>query len=236
MAHDQKNVVPAILDALCSRANPSALPSHRLSSQTVDLSALDVASFLAAYLESTEDDAMDEVWPDCIAFLRDVLSNPLPYRQVLAALLSITVLLAKKIGNTNFGEQRKMRRELGDIFQRLLSATFTTLPSGFNIEPIVEEKQASPIGERLPKKDVSLIPVMTDVVANLDLLVDSSDRAATVVNNISSSLIGPLLHSKVFPRNIGPDVLGLLLEMAKKAPNAKHGKRILRMPSMTLSY
>ncbi|WPG98053.1 Hypothetical protein R9X50_00083800 [Acrodontium crateriforme] len=223
-----KNTTPAILDALCSRANPSALPVHRLSSQTVDLSAVDVASFLIAYLESTEDDAMDEVWNDCIAFLRDVLSNPLPYRQVLAALLSITVLLAKKVGNTNFGEQRKMRRELSDIFQRLLAATFTTLPSGFNLEPTPDGRQPASLTETgFARRDVGLIPVMTEVVSNLELIVDSSDRATTVVNSISSSIISPLFHSKLFPKNVGLDILALLLEMAKKAPNAKPWKKDL---------
>ena len=71
-----KIIVPTILDALCSRANPTALPLVRQSCQTTDLTALEVALFLSAYLKSTEDDAMDEIWSDCMAFFRDVLSNP----------------------------------------------------------------------------------------------------------------------------------------------------------------
>lgn len=129
-----KTIVPTILDSLCSRLNPAVLPAPRESSQTVDLSALDIVLFLLAYVRSTEDDAMDEIWADCIAFLKDVLSNPLPFRQILPILLSLIYLLAQKADNTNFGEQRKMRRELGDVFLRLLTATFTAMPSGYVLD------------------------------------------------------------------------------------------------------
>jgi hypothetical protein len=55
---------------------------------------------------------MDEIWQDCMLFLRDVLANPLPHRQILPTLLEFTAVIGQKVDNTNFGEQRKMRREL----------------------------------------------------------------------------------------------------------------------------
>ena len=225
-----KNVVPAILDALCSRTNPNALPPARQSSQTIDLGALDVALFLSAYLQSTEDDAMDEVWSDCVAFLRDVLGNPLPYRQVLPALLAIILLLAQKVDNTNFGEHRKMRRDLGDIFLRLLAATFTTMPAGFvqdaataQNEQTVPELSNSANGQRR----MSLVIVLTEVMANAEVILETMDRTTTAVNSISSSLIAPLFHARTFPANITSDVLAFLLQTAKKTPAAKSWKKEL---------
>lgn len=218
-----KHVLPAILDALCSRTNPSALPSSRLSSQTVDLTAFNVSVFLQAYLESMEDDAVDEVWQDCVAFLRDVLANPLPYRQVMPMLLSLILLLAHKVSNTNFGEQKKMRRELADLFLRTLGAAFTTMPSGFFIEPASISGAAN--GETSDnfrrQQSLTLPAILARVVGELEVLLDTPDRITAAVNSISSSLLAPMFHTKSFPTNLLPEHLSLLLTMAKKSPTAK---------------
>lgn len=108
-----REVLPIVLAALYSRTNAEALDTDRRSTLTCDLSSLDIAIFLLEYISTVEDDAMDEIWTTIMTFLRDVLSNPLPYRLILPALLEVTALVAGKIDNTNFGEQRKMLRELG---------------------------------------------------------------------------------------------------------------------------
>ena len=108
-----KNTVPAIFNAMYSRTNPTALDPARKSTLTSDLSDVNLSEFLVAYTRSLEDDAMDEIWSDCMTFLRDVLANPMPHRQTLPKLLEFTAILGEKVDNTNFGEQRKMRRELG---------------------------------------------------------------------------------------------------------------------------
>ena len=223
-----KNVLPAILDALCSRVNPASLSPARCSSQTVSLSALDVAVFLSAYLQSTEDDAMDEIWLDCMAFLRDVLSNPLPYRQILPALLSIILLLARKIENTNFGEQKKMRRELGDLFMRLMTATLTTMPSGYihdgnqHHSASIESRTNAAAGQR----SMTLIPALEYVTSHVGTLLES-EKVTAAVNNISTSLLGPMVRSKSFPDSMSSDALALFLQCAKKAPSAKSWRKEL---------
>lgn len=223
-----KNVLPAVLDALCSRANPSALPSIRQSSQAVELAAVDTVLFLLAYLRSTEDDAMDEIWPDCIAFLRDVLANPMPYRMVLSPLLALVHLLAHKVGNTNFGEQRKMRRELGDIFQRLLAATFATLPSGILAEingTHSQKEDTSTANSIFDTGATDLVAVLKSAVSDMEIILETTERIAVAVNTITNSLVGPVLHAKSFPSNVSLDVLMLLVEIEKKAPGAKPWKK-----------
>jgi hypothetical protein len=108
-----RNTIPAIFNAMYSRSNPNALDPVRKSTLTSDLSDIALAGFLVAYTRSLEDDAMDEIWTDCLTFLKDVLTNPLPHRQILPKLLEFTAILGEKVDNTNFGEQRRMRRELG---------------------------------------------------------------------------------------------------------------------------
>lgn len=107
-----RNTVPAIFNSIYSRSNPGALEPGRMSSLTSDIAVLDIVSFLIEYTRSLEDDAMDEIWTDCITFLRDVLANPLPHRQILPALLDFVATIAEKMENTNFGDQRRMRKEL----------------------------------------------------------------------------------------------------------------------------
>ena len=105
--------LPSILNSLYSRTSIEALDVSKRSSLTSDLTALDVAAFLLRYITTIEDDAMDEIWADCTNFLKDVLSNPLPHRQMLPALLELVSLLAQKIDNTNIGELKRMHREIG---------------------------------------------------------------------------------------------------------------------------
>ncbi|KAI6814397.1 hypothetical protein KC340_g16151 [Hortaea werneckii] len=220
-----KNTVPAILDALCSRANPAALPPDRLSSQSTNLSATDVALFLLAYLRSTEDDAMDELWADSISFLRDVLGNPLPYRLVLSPLVRLVHMLAQKTGNTNFGEQKKMKRELGDIFQRLLAATFATLSTS----TIVESSSSNPSEasqEPLRADHASnFVTVLKDAIHDGETILETNERINTAVATISSSLIAPVFKAKGFPGNVTTTVLDLLQQMQKKSPTVKVWKK-----------
>ena len=107
-----RSTIPAIFNAIYSRDNPNALEPTSKSTLTSDLGDVEVVDFLAEYARSLEDDAMDEIWTDCMTFLRDVLANPFPHRQTLPKLLEFTAILGEKVDNTNFGEQRKMRREL----------------------------------------------------------------------------------------------------------------------------
>ena len=108
-----KNTIPALFNAMYSRTNPNVLDPIRKSTLTSELSDINLAVFLVAYTRSMEDDALDEIWTDCMTFLRDVLGNPLPQRQTLPILLDFTAVLGQKFDNTNFGEQRKMRRDIG---------------------------------------------------------------------------------------------------------------------------
>jgi hypothetical protein len=108
-----KHTIPAIFNALYSRTNPGALDPSRQSSLTSELHATELVAFLVDYIKTVDDDAMYEIWNDCLLFLRDVLGNPLPHNHILPSLLVFTAILAEKVDNTNFGEQKRMRRELG---------------------------------------------------------------------------------------------------------------------------
>ena len=105
--------MPAIFNAIYSRTNPSALDKHQKSTMSSNITDAELVAFLIRYTSSLDDDVLDEIWTDCTTFLRDILSNPMPHRQILSQLLNFVAVLGGKMENTNFGEERKMRKELG---------------------------------------------------------------------------------------------------------------------------
>lgn len=108
-----KITVPAIFNAIYTRTNPNALDPSRKSALASSITESELAGFLVTYARSLDDDVLDEIWADCTTFLRDVLSNPFPHRHILPRLIEFAAILGAKMENTNFGEDRRMRKELG---------------------------------------------------------------------------------------------------------------------------
>ncbi|KAL2064802.1 hypothetical protein VTL71DRAFT_3942 [Oculimacula yallundae] len=208
-----KHTIPAIFNAIYSRTNPSALDPARKSTLTASLSDTDLVVFLVEYARSLEDDAMDEIWTDCMTFLKDILANPFPHRQTLPSLLEFAAILGEKVDNTNFGEQRRMRRELGDTFLRLLAAIFTTRPMGF-------ADGAPESDDRSSSRPDDVVGILAAIAPNLPKVLVEPDRVLAAANTISASVIGPSFKSKSFPENISKSTLVLLYQLSR-LPNTQ---------------
>ncbi|KAL8771860.1 MAG: hypothetical protein Q9209_002798 [Squamulea sp. 1 TL-2023] len=225
-----RNTIPAIFNALYSRTNPDALDPDRKSTMTSELSDTDLARFLVEYTRSLEDDAMDDIWSDCIAFLKDILANPLPHRQTLPRLLGFTALLGAKIDNTNFGENRKRRKELGDLFLRQLAATFTIKPLNFNTESSFAQIQKHLKEMRhtdhlqSPPADEDIVVVLATIFPGISKILVDSDRIVTATNTVSAQVIVPTFRAKSFPQNVTFTFLDLL-GCLTRIPEASKGWR-----------
>lgn len=108
-----KVIIPAIFNAIYSRTNPTALDPTRKSAMASNVTESELSAFLVTYARSLDDDVLDEIWTDCTTFLKDVLSNPFPHRHILPRLVEFAAILGSKMENTSFGEDRRMRKELG---------------------------------------------------------------------------------------------------------------------------
>ncbi|GAM83207.1 hypothetical protein ANO11243_011930 [Dothideomycetidae sp. 11243] len=216
-----RNATPLILNALYSRINIEALEVGRRSTLTCDLTAADLARFLLKYVSTIEDDALDEIWSDCSAFLRDVLSNPMPHGQVLPSYLELTALLAEKIENTNFGERQRMHKELADLFSRLLLATFTVRPNAGAYDTTVSQKT----GGRSSNNATDLLTSLIVVAPKLQTVLETNDKILNAVNSIVMHAISPSFHAKAFPDNIRHEVLRLTVLVATQSPDGKVWKR-----------
>ncbi|OQE47150.1 hypothetical protein PENCOP_c001G06641 [Penicillium coprophilum] len=222
-----KITIPAIFNAIYTRTNPSALEPSRKSSLTSNLSESELASFLVTYARSLDDDVLDEIWSDCTTFLRDVLSNPFPHRQILPRLIEFAAILGVKLENTTFGEDRRMRKELGDVLLRLLTAVFTSKPlglnqdTGFMARSSVDHDHTS-VSHTGPDDMLSILAVsMPSFITTLG----DSDRINTAITGVSTNVVGPLIRSRLFPNNLNRNVMVLLQQMAKVPAAAKMWKK-----------
>ncbi|MCJ1309012.1 hypothetical protein MMC25_002667 [Agyrium rufum] len=227
-----KNTIPALFNALYSRTNPSALDPARKSTLTSNLIDSHLAAFLVAYTRSLEDDVMAEIWNDSMTFLRDVLANPMPHRQTLPRLLEFITLVGTKVDNTSFGEQRKLRKDLGDLFVRLLTATLTIRPMGFSYDTHVIEKASTSTEVKRPSTELAAIlgpdelaPVLALIMPDLHKALYDSDRIGTVAAMICTQVIGPTFRSKAFPENLAPHTVDMIAALGKISEALKSWKK-----------
>ncbi|EAW11272.1 cellular morphogenesis regulator DopA [Aspergillus clavatus NRRL 1] len=222
-----KITIPAIFNAIYTRTNPAALDPSRKSALTSSLTESELAGFLVTYARSLDDDVLDEIWLDCTTFLRDVLSNPFPHRQILPRLVEFAAILGAKMENTTFGEDRRMRKELGDVLVRLLTAIFTSKPMGLSQDSSLLGRPSldydnSPVPHAGPDDMLSILAVsMPAFTATLG----DSDRIVSAVSGISTHVIGPLVRSRLFPNNLNSSVMSLLQNIAKVPAAAKIWKK-----------
>ncbi|KAL0474708.1 Dopey, N-terminal domain-containing protein [Neurospora intermedia] len=239
-----QHTIPALFNAIYSRTNPGALDPSRRSTLTIELQDTDVVIFLVDYARTLEDDAMDEIWQDCMIFLKDLLGNPLPHRQALPSLLEFAAILGEKVDNTNFGEQKKMRRELADLFLRLLAAIFTTRPTSFvensstsysssTTNLLLSEKKPNEAPRTLSVAAIrtpferadDVVGILSNIVPNLPKILVENDRILTAATSISANVIGPTLRSKFFPDTVSKNTLVLLHQLSRLPNNQKSWKK-----------
>ncbi|SCN75398.1 probable regulator of reproduction DopA [Fusarium fujikuroi] len=224
-----KHCMPALFNAIYRRTSTGAVETASKSTMTISLQDTDLVWFLVEYTRTLDDDAMDEIWQDCMAFLKDLLTNPFPHRQTLPNLLGFAALLGEKVDNTNFGEQRRMRKELGDTFIRLLAAFFTTRPVAFT--------DSTTSGGGIPKSDSGnslngasegpddIISILASIVPKLTKILVEPDRVLAAAATISTNVIGPTLRAKGFPDIVSRNTMCLLHELSRVHNNQKNWKK-----------
>lgn len=223
-----KFMMPATFNAIYNRTNPAALDQTQKSSLSVDVTATELMAFLIAYTRALEDDLLEEIWTDCTAFLREVLANPMPHRQILLKLLEFVAVMCEKMENTNFGEVSKMRRELSDLCARLFTAIFTIKPVGTETLPqrLSEESKRSTDSMNLRRQKNSLnvgntIEILCESLPVITNMLGDSDRLNTAISGIAVHITGPVLRSRQFPQILSLDILRLLQLLSRSQPTNK---------------
>lgn len=210
-----KFMLPAIFNAIYSRTNPSVLDQSQRSSLSTNVTAVELVAFLNEYVSKLEDDLLEEIWSDCISFLRDILANPMPHRQLLLRLLEFLAVLCDKMENTTFGEQSRMRRELADLCTRLFTAIFTIKPGGLDQGSSPKPSINGNVGSSSRLDSGNGIDILLEVLPLMSPILSEGDRLSTVYSGISINITGPALRARAFPENLSNNVLGLVQVMMK---------------------
>jgi len=219
-----KFMIPATFNAIYSRTAPAALDQTQQSSLSVDVTSLELMAFLIAYAQALEDDLLEEIWADCTTFLREVLANPMPHRQILLRLLEFAAVLCQKMEKTNFGEEVKMRREMADLCARLFTAIFTIKPGGLEILVSRPPEATAAVENRPVRAGIQLdagnaVTMLCDNLAVISTTLGDSDRLGTIFAGIVVHITGPALRSKWFPQTVTRDLLSLI-HLISKTPTA----------------
>ncbi|RMZ88909.1 hypothetical protein DV736_g3873, partial [Chaetothyriales sp. CBS 134916] len=225
-----KFMMPAIFNAVYNRTNPHALDRSQKSTMSINLTGLELLAFLIEYVESLEDDLLEEIWSNCTSFIRDILTNPMPHRQLLLRLIDFASILCQKMENTTFGEQGRMRRELSDLSTRLFTAVFAIKPVGFDstADPRPTDQIAEREGLVLRRFDAGEgIGIFCQALPMMAPILSEGDRMVTIFSGISTHIIMPMIKAKAFPLGITHQVIRLLLIMSKTSVAAKIWKKDL---------
>lgn len=217
-----KFMLPSIFNAIYSRTNPGVLDILQRSTLSVDASAVELVAFLVEYITRLEDDLLEEIWNDCVSFLRDILANPMPHRQLLLRLLQFLAALCEKMDNTSFGERTRMRRELAEISVRAFTAIFTIKPGGMDQGTSLKELTPTTVDKAVARLEAGKgIDILLQVLPLMAPILSEGDRISTVYSGVSSNITGPALRSRSFPQTLDNNILALVQIMSK---SQAHGK------------
>ncbi|KAK5093536.1 hypothetical protein LTR24_004247 [Lithohypha guttulata] len=209
-----RSMMPAVFNAIYGRTNPGALSSSQKSSLSIQLGSTELVTFLNEYTSALEDDMLEEIWTDCAAFLREVLANPMPHRQILIKLIRFCSTLSRKMENTNFSEESRMQRELSDLCTRLFTAIFAIKPAGFDGLASLNGtvSKAESIQKPTPPSHgtENMLSVLVEALPHLGPLLKQYDRSHAVFTNIASNIISPAFHGRAFPQNLSLEHLELM--------------------------
>lgn len=228
----QKVILPYILDGITSYVNYSSLDENRRSTLMSKLNEKDVSDFLVEYTTKMKDsESIEQVWPDVQTFLKDSSSNPSFYKYIYPDLLRFLCALYNKINSTNFGKQKRISKEMSDIFIKLLNAILSIKISPTNANTLssvmlqkIKEKNDQPSETSISssmssekiifRKDVCIS--LNEVVPYIEEIIGDHDKTSICFTNIIGGLSSFLLKSGSIPFNkLQSYVIDLLVTLSE---------------------
>jgi hypothetical protein len=154
-------------------------------------------SFLEVYISRLEAPIALQIWNTLFSFARSIMatSNPSTKVQLYPVLRCVTAL-CKTVSSTSALEDRRLRRELQEVYLKLLDGVMSN--AGRSAE-IVVWKRDSPrvdsekLEEHTPDQGLRDIQafIANHVVPNLRAFLADNDKIASAANSICSGLVGP---------------------------------------------
>lgn len=169
----QLHTMGLLARSMTLRVGDELQPALRLL--TSDLTPLAICQFMGDYVAAGDSDAAEEGWQPAAAMLRDVVAAPGSYVAVLPQLMVLVLRFAVQLHRSKYLEQKKVRRDMGDVFSKLLAAAVKG-----EMEPVVA--------------------ALEETVPQLPLIVFEADRVGTVVSSVVTLVVVPLLKLELAAR------------------------------------
>ena len=121
-----------------------------------------------------------------------------------------------------------------DLFNKLLTALFTTRPITFtetaapgaaSEKPRIEGRRATITARAPAERADDVVGILAAIVPNLPKILVDNDRVMSAATTISTSTITPALRSKIFPESVTRSTLQLLQELSRLPNNQKAWKK-----------
>jgi hypothetical protein len=150
--------------------------------------------FLEVYISRLEAPIALQIWNTSFAFARTIIStsNPSTKAQLYPVLRCVTTL-CKIVSSTSALEDRRLRRDLQDVYLKLLDGVVSN--AGRSAEIVVWKRETPRVdGEKSEEQD-GLRDIQSfvaeKVVPDLRAFLADNDKIANAANSISAGLIVP---------------------------------------------
>lgn len=173
---------------------------------------LEIVKFLNDYTITLQDDSIEDVFNINISFLKEVLSIDGINKLILLNLLNYLSILSLKLSRCKFGLERFVKKEINDVFIKLL-------PLALNSKELLIDGEVN-------QEDESL-KLITNIIPNIKIIVLDSDKQNNLISSILVNLISKDFKSKKFPNEIRENQLLLLIELLKNFNSNKNLKMLI---------
>ncbi|KAG0261587.1 hypothetical protein BG011_000876 [Mortierella polycephala] len=87
-------------------------------SKATDIVLLRFLEIYCTYLPSVE--SLVDLWPLCMNFIREYFPQATTYKYAFPSLLRVMTVLCDRLSQTNYFDDKKIRRDVSDLYQRIL--------------------------------------------------------------------------------------------------------------------
>jgi len=202
----------------------------------------DTSAFLVEYTKSLQNDSVEDIYDDSLNFLKEVAGDLNSYKLILINVVKFISVIAQKLQRSKFGEQKKVKKEISDLFFKILPASLnfknieitSALATSINESESTKtedlennEAMSSSVQLEVPSNQEEVFSSVKSISPYLPTIVQDNDKLNSVVSTILVNLITPNIKSKNFPKNIAAYNLELLDELSKHYSSFKSMKFLL---------
>ncbi|KAF8924042.1 hypothetical protein BGZ58_002248, partial [Dissophora ornata] len=210
-------------------------PSPRISKAT-DIVMLRFLEIYCTYLPSS--DSLVEVWPSCLNFIREYFPQATNYKYAFPSVLRVMTVLCDRLSQTVYFEDKKIRRDALDLYQRVLEQCVLIAGRSFDqgwirsrnpqdleiLEGIDDSREyarppaSNTSAERTgrTKEEVLIQQILVSlcqmVIPSMRKILQDPERVTTSITNLMYYVVAPSLKSRV---GVNDSSVDLLCEISK---------------------